>query len=174
MTAGSPHSRGQDKGGSDVLNFNVIIVTTDLSDYSLRALPYAVGLAERFDAELKVVSVNEPALPVSDVACVSPMIAAGDDERVAEIRTAIDRVIQEQVPPGVRCEAKVLFGNPVEAIVDYARETNADLIVSCTHGRGGLSHVLMGSTAEALVRHSPCPVLTLKQPMPVAGLKKGD
>ena len=156
-----------------MLNFNLIIVTTDLSDYSLRALPYAIGLAERFEAELKVVSVNEPALPVSDVAWVSPMIAATDDERAAEIKKTLDKLIADQVPSGVRAEAKVLIGNPVDAIVDYARESNADLIISCTHGRGGLSHVLMGSTAEALVRHSPCPVLTLKQPMPVGAVKKG-
>jgi universal stress protein A len=156
-----------------MLNFNLIIVTTDLSDYSLRALPYAVGLAERFDAELKVVSVNEPALPVSDVAWVSPMIAATDDERAAEIKQTLDKLITDQVPRTVRAESKVLFGNPVDAIVEFARETNADLIVSCTHGRGGLSHVLMGSTAEALVRHSPCPVLTLKQPMTVAAVRKG-
>lgn len=156
-----------------MLNFNVIIVTTDLSDYSLRALPYAVGLAERFDADLRVVSVNEPALPVSDVAWVSPMIAATDDERAAEIKRTLEKMIADQVPSNVRAEAKVLFGNPVDAIVEYAREINADLIVSCTHGRGGLSHVLLGSTAEALVRHSPCPVLTLKQPMPVAGVRKG-
>jgi universal stress protein A len=156
-----------------MLNFNLIIVTTDLSDYSLRALPYAIGLAERFDADLRVISVNEPALPVSDVAWVSPMIAATDDERAAEIKQTLDKLISDQVPSTVRAESKVLFGNPVDAIVEYARETNADLIVSCTHGRGGLSHVLMGSTAEALVRHSPCPVLTLKQPMPVAAVRKG-
>ena len=53
-----------------MLNFNVIIVTTDLSEYSLRALPYAVGLAERFDAELKLWCVAEPAIQVSDVAFV--------------------------------------------------------------------------------------------------------
>jgi len=156
-----------------MLNFNLIIVTTDLSDYSLRALPYAVGLAERFDANLRVVSVNEPALPVSDVAWVSPMMAATDDERAVEIKQTLDKLITDQVPRSVNAESKVLFGNPVDAIVEYARETNADLIVSCTHGRGGLSHVLMGSTAEALVRHSPCPVLTLKQPMTVAAVRKG-
>ena len=156
-----------------MLNFNLIIVTTDLSDYSLRALPYAVGLAERFDAELKVVSVNEPALQVADVAWVAPMVAATDDERTVEIKNALDKLIADKVPRGLRAESKVLFGNPVDAIVEFARDSNADLIVSCTHGRGGLSHVLMGSTAEALVRHSPCPVLTLKQPMPVGATKKG-
>jgi nucleotide-binding universal stress UspA family protein len=70
-------------------------------------------------------------------------------------------------------EAKVLNGNAVDQIVKYAGEVNADLIIACTHGRTGLAHVLMGSTAEALVRRSPCPVLTLKQPMPVAAVQRG-
>ena len=52
------------------LKFQVIVVPIDFSDYSLRALPYAVSLAERFDARLKIVYINEPSLQVSDVAWV--------------------------------------------------------------------------------------------------------
>jgi len=156
-----------------MLNFNVIVVTTDLSDYSLRALPYAIGLAERFDAKLKVVCVNEPALQVSDVAWVGIDTRASDEERQRDAMNAIEKIIREQVPRGVDVEAKVFTGNAVENIINYARDTNADLLVMCTHGRSGLSHVLMGSTAEAIVRRAPCPVLTLKQPMPVAAARKG-
>ena len=156
-----------------MLNFNVIVVTTDLSDYSLRALPYAVSLAERFDAKLKLVSVNEPTLQVSDVAWVGIDTRAADEGLVREAQTAIDRIIREQVPEGVDAEAKVFTGNAVDSIIDYCRDTNADLLVTCTHGRSGLSHVLMGSTAEALVRRAPCPVLTLKQPMPVGAARRG-
>jgi nucleotide-binding universal stress UspA family protein len=156
-----------------MLNFNVIVVTTDLSDYSLRALPYAIGLAERFDARLKIVCVNEPALQVSDVAWVGTDIRGSDEERKREAEDAIARIIRDQVPRGVDAEARVFTGNAVENIINYARDTNADLVVMCTHGRSGLSHVLMGSTAEAVVRRAPCPVLTLKQPMPVAAARKG-
>jgi nucleotide-binding universal stress UspA family protein len=156
-----------------MLNFNVIVVTTDLSDYSLRALPYAIGLAERFDARLKIVCVNEPALQVSDVAWVGTDIRGSDEERKREAEDAIARIIRDQVPRGVDAEARVFTGNAVENIINYARDTNADLVVMCTHGRSGLSHVLMGSTAEAVVRRAPCPVLTLKQPMPVAAARRG-
>jgi nucleotide-binding universal stress UspA family protein len=156
-----------------MLNFNLIIVTTDLSDYSMRALPYAVGLAERFDARLKVVCVVEPVMLAPDIAWVSVDGPMSEAERTVEIKASLDQVISEQVPAGVDVETQVMTGNPVEVIIEYARDTNADLIVACTHGRGGLSHLLMGSTAEALVRRSPCPVLTLKQPMPVTATKKG-
>ena len=155
-----------------MLNFNVIIVTTDLSDYSLRALPYAVGLAERFDAQLKVVCVNEPALQVSDVAFVGIDPLISQREHNAVVRDALAKVVAG-LPKSADIEAKVLDGNAVDQIVKYASAVNADLIVSCTHGRTGFSHVLMGSTAEALVRQSPCPVLTLKQPMPVAATQHG-
>jgi universal stress protein A len=155
-----------------MLNFNLIVVTTDLSEYSLRALPYAVGLAERFDAKLKIVCVNEPALQISDVAFVGLDPVVSQREHRAAIKDALAKVVAG-LPKSVDIEAKVLDGSAVEQIVNYANDTNADLIISCTHGRTGLSHVLMGSTAEALVRRSPCPVLTLKQPMTVAAQQRG-
>jgi nucleotide-binding universal stress UspA family protein len=155
-----------------MLNFNVIIVTTDLSEYSLRALPYAVGLAERFDAKLKVVCVNEPALQVSDVAFVGIDPIISQREHSAVVRDELAKIVSG-LPKTLNVEAKVLEGPAVDRIVKYASDINADLIVSCTHGRTGLSHALMGSTAEALVRRSPCPVLTLKQPMPIASSQHG-
>ena len=54
------------------------------------------------------------------------------------------------------------WGSPVEAIVDYASEKKIELIVIATHGRTGLSHVLLGSVAERIVREAPCPVLTIR------------
>jgi nucleotide-binding universal stress UspA family protein len=150
-----------------MLNFNLIVVTTDLSDYSLRALPYAVGLAERFDAGLKILCVKESTLPISDISG-APLDLLGTDEAVlAEARSTLEKIIDERVPRGVDAEATVLRGDAVDCIVDFARDIHADLLVMCTHGRRGLSHALMGSTAEAVVRKASCPVLMLRQPMPV-------
>lgn len=156
-----------------MLNFNVIVMTTDLSDYSLRALPYAVGLAERFDAQLKILCINEPNLPVADAAWGGFDVHANDEAVVAEARQKLEKIVREQVPRGVDVKATVVTGNAVEAIVEFARDQNADLLVMCTHGRTGLAHVLMGSTAEAVVRKAPCPVLTLRQPMPVSATPRG-
>jgi nucleotide-binding universal stress UspA family protein len=157
-----------------MLNFNVIVVPTDLSDYSLRALPYAVGLAERFDAHLKILCINEPAVPISDVTWAGIDVHATDDALLAQAQKALDKIVREQIPAGVDVESTVITGNAVDGIIEYAQDQNADLLVMCTHGRTGLSHVLMGSTAEAVVRRAHCPVLTLRQPMPVAASKRGS
>lgn len=156
-----------------MLNFNVIVLTTDLSDYSLRALPYAVGLAERFDARLKILCIHEPVVPVTEVAWAGVDMHVADNTLLTQARHELERIVREQVPPGVDAEAEVMTGNAVDGITDFARKHNADLLVMCTHGRTGLSHVLMGSTAEAVVRRAPCPVLTLRQPMPVAATQRG-
>jgi nucleotide-binding universal stress UspA family protein len=58
----------------------------------------------------------------------------------------------------------VLFGNPWSVICQYAKDAQIDLLVVSTHGRTGLRHVLIGSTAERIVQHAPCPVLVVKNP----------
>jgi nucleotide-binding universal stress UspA family protein len=62
---------------------------------------------------------------------------------------------------------KLLFGEEATEIISFANENHADLIVMGTHGRTGLSRLLMGSVAETVLRQAPCPVLTIKTPMKV-------
>lgn len=150
-----------------MLSFKIIVVPTDFSDHSLRAIPYAVDLAARYNARLKVIFVNEPSLQVSDVAWVGVDERTLDSDHVREARRHLEKLVLEQVPTDVPTDAEILSGNAVDEIIGFAREVNADLIVMATHGRGGVSHMLMGSTAEHVVRKAPCPVLTLKQPMTV-------
>jgi nucleotide-binding universal stress UspA family protein len=68
----------------------------------------------------------------------------------------------------VPVERRLLAGDPADAIIRLAESENIDLIVMGTHGRRGLSRLLMGSGAEAVVRAAPCPVLTVKQPVVTA------
>jgi len=72
----------------------------------------------------------------------------------------------EAIDPGngVRCSRHLVVGAPSTEIAKFAEEHDIDMIVLGTHGRTGLTRVLMGSVAEAVVRKAPCPVLTLKQP----------
>lgn len=148
-----------------MLSFKIIVVPTDFSDYSLRSLPYAIDLAARYGARLKIVFVNEPSLQVSDVAWVGVDERAMNTDHVREARRHLEKMVIDQVPPDVPADAEILSGNAVDEIIRYSRDVNADLIVMATHGRSGVSHMLMGSTAEQVVRKAPCPVLTLKQPM---------
>jgi nucleotide-binding universal stress UspA family protein len=143
---------------------NVIVVPTDLSDRSLTALDYAVGLADSYDARLKVVFVNEPGLKISDMAWVGIDERSMSEQQLAEARRSIERVVLDRIPVDIPADAEVLHGEAVGRIIEYASDVNADLIVMATHGRTGLSHVLLGSVAEQVVRKAPCPVLTLKKP----------
>ena len=150
-----------------MISFGVIVVPTDFSDHSLRALPYALGLAEKYGAKVKILYVNEPALQVSDMAWVGVDDRALKDEHVSEARKNMENIIRDQIPPEMAVETQVRSGDAVEEIIHFAEDVGADLIVMATHGRGGLSHILMGSTAEQVIRKASCPVLTLKHPMQV-------
>lgn len=152
-----------------MLHFNLILVPIDFSDKSMRALTYAIGFAEQFGAELRLLYVHEPMPRISDMAWQAANETETDTVRVERARKSIDEIIAERVPDSVAAKGEALIGSPTREITKFAKEINADLIIMATHGRTGLSHMLMGSTAEAVVRKAPCPVLTLKQPMLITG-----
>lgn len=143
-----------------------VLYPTDFSELSLRALTYAREFAEAFDAHLHCVHVIDEAYQYwtamgPEVATVSPAVedltsmAEGQMQHFAD-----EHLIGLKYAP----VTVVRSGKPFAEICAYARETSADLIVLATHGRGGLSHVLVGSTAEKVVRKAPCPVLTVRDP----------
>lgn len=149
-----------------MLSFNHILIPTDFSEQSLKALDYAIGLAERFSSDLWLVHVHEPFPRISDMAWEGVDVTERDREALDRVKKSLQKIARERVPKGVRIDTEAINGQPVREIIKCARR-GADLIVMATHGRTGLKHVLMGSTTEAVIRRAPCPVLALKQPMTV-------
>jgi nucleotide-binding universal stress UspA family protein len=145
-----------------MFSINVIVVPTDFSQQSLAALDYAVGLAQSYDARIKVIFVNEPGLKIAEMSWVGVEQGSMNQGQTTEARRAIEKIVLDRIPMEVTADARILYGEAVARIIDYASDVNADLIVMATHGRTGLSHVLLGSVAEQVVRRAPCPVLTLK------------
>jgi nucleotide-binding universal stress UspA family protein len=90
-----------------------------------------------------------------------PSFADMEQTRLKEMQEFID---QEVSDPNVKIEKIIRHGRPFIEILAVAREENVDLIVTATHGRGGLEHVLFGSVAEKVVRKAPCPVLSIRLP----------
>ncbi|MFO1091800.1 MAG: universal stress protein [Planctomycetaceae bacterium] len=140
-----------------------ILVPTDLSEFSQHAVRYGCEFARRFQAELHLLTV------VQDVVALIPepgMAFPAPGEYMQELRDAsreaLERLPEPQAAAGLTITREVRVGTPFLEIVRYARETNADLVVVGTHGRSGLAHVLLGSTAEKVVRKAPCPVLTVR------------
>lgn len=141
-----------------------IIFPTDFSSLSDAALAHATSLARDTGAMLLIVHVEEPA-----VAYGGGEMYYGLPEPSVEAQL---KMLHAVVPadPEVPFEHRLLTGAPADAIVQLAAEEYADLIVMATHGRTGLRRLLMGSVAEEVIRHAPCPVLTVRQPheQPVA------
>jgi nucleotide-binding universal stress UspA family protein len=147
-----------------VLEIRSILAPTDFSRHAEGALRYAFGLSQRFSATLHLLHVlPDVVVPVGPDPSLTPSLPPDYyTETETRSREALLKVIDPSWPnpPGV--EVAVRWGGPVDAIVAYAADRSIGLIVIATHGRTGLSHALLGSVAERIVREAPCPVLTIR------------
>lgn len=142
-----------------------ILWPTDFSPLSVEGARYARAFRETFGAELHVIHVIPPSL-TPDFAVTLPTevpVTYSEDDLAKSCRARLEELIPAQFGSATGVTARVLFGNPWSAICKYAEEAAIDLVVVATHGRTGLRHVLIGSTAERIVQHAPCPVLTVKR-----------
>ncbi len=150
-----------------MLAIKKILCPVDFSSCSAAALDAALDLATKFDSTLTVMHVYEVHRYVRPDLTI--WTHAGEARPLSEL--ARDQAVNEMDELSERCKAvkveasfKVVEGLPVNVIVETAEQGEYDLLVLGTHGRTGLSHLLMGSVAERVVRASPIPVLTFKEP----------
>jgi universal stress protein A len=135
--------------------FNRILCPIDFDGNSLDALRLARRIAERDKATLYVLHVVPPQDPL---VMSAPAITQRDEQHA---RTELQKVSNAELK-GVDHEVLLRFGHPAEEIVAAETETKAELLVMATHGRTGVSHFIMGSVAEKVVRESACPVLSVR------------
>lgn len=139
-----------------------LLFPTDFSEPSKVAQQYAMALAHQFDAELHLLHVVSPVMPYTDISTgwAMPQFETQQQLEAAE-RTLMETVIDEKWSSEHRVIRSTVFGIPVDQILSYAKNQEIDLIVLGTHGFSGLTHALIGSVAEKLVRLAHCPVLTV-------------
>ncbi len=140
-----------------------ILISTDGSDISQKAVQSAVTLAKATGAELFAISVKEP-FPysaISEMQPVPPQEFFDAQERIAGER--VKAVGDVAGAAGVACHAHTVEAlHPWEAILDHAKTQGCDLIVMASHGRRGLSALLLGSETQKVLTHSAIPVLVIK------------
>lgn len=137
--------------------FRKILCPIDFSEHSLRAFDIALKMAKQNDAALCLLSVA----PVpAGAAGFQPVPMDPYPYLEEDRRNRLEKLKRKRVPAATRCETLVLSGDPAEQVLATARSRKADLIVMGTHGRKGLSHLVLGSVAERVARESPVPVLT--------------
>ena len=143
--------------------FKRILFPTDGSDITNKAVQTALSLARLSGAELRVLAVKEP-FPysaVSEMQPVPPQEFFDAQERVASAR--VKAVTAAADAAGVPCQGHTVEGlHPWEAILDHAKSQSCDLIVMASHGRRGVSALLIGSETQKVLTHSKLPVLVVR------------
>ena len=144
--------------------FKRILVPTDFSAPSDAALEYARTVATRFGASLHLLHVAEdPYRALYSAEVYVPEVEGLRDEILRYALGRLNHRLTPQDVSEVHATTDAVIGTPASSIVEYAAGHDIDLIVMGTHGRGGMSHLVMGSIAERVVRTAPCPVLTVRQ-----------
>ena len=134
-----------------------ILFPTDFSTASDAALVHAESLARQMNARLLIVHVEEP-----------PLAYGGGELYYGLPEPSSERILKmlEDVKPSdpsVPYTHRLTMGDPAGEVVRIAEDENAEMIIIGTHGRTGMTRLLMGSVAEAIVRRAPCPVLVYRE-----------
>jgi nucleotide-binding universal stress UspA family protein len=146
-----------------MITIKTILVPTDFSEPAVAALNYGRTLAAQFGATLHVVHVVED-LMLKAITAEGFVTYMPDLQRQLEeaARKRLDAVIAGQAAGAARIVPTIITSNSAaEAIATFAKDARVDVIVIGTHGRSGVSRLLLGSVAERVVRTAPCPVLTV-------------
>ena len=143
------------------LNIQQILVPTDFSEPSKKAVKYAVSVAERFGAKITLLHVIE--LPITYPDGGYYPFVVEPDRIMSAAKATVDKFCKaENITPHLIRETLIQEGISYQEIVKAAKALKMDLIIIATHGHTGLAHVLLGSTTEGVVRHAPCPVLVVR------------
>ncbi len=143
---------------TDPLNVHKVLVPLDFSDPSQQAIQYARRFAAPSNAELLLLYVIEPVAYPAELGVVINLDADLAERALGEL----EKLRQQHLGDYPRARCVVRSGVADAEIVSTARDEHVELIVIGTHGFSGLKHLLLGSTAERVVRDAPCPVLTVR------------
>lgn len=145
-----------------MIHFNKILCPYDLSDYAEEAIKYAVKLS---DKDTEIVLLNVIQLPY----IIDPNGFTYYDLKVDELKNDFEKAMTEKVEilkvkfPNHNFSYSIEVGsNPADVVLNYQKKENFELIVIGSHGRKGISRLLMGSVAESIMRDADCPVLIIK------------
>lgn len=143
------------------LAYRRVLAPTDFSEPSLKALDYALTLAEPAGGAVRLIHVLEPSSDYLNFDTLS--VLRPDEEASTRCQEELGRLAHERRHNRASITCQMSVGRPSAEIVQAAKDFRAELLVVSTHGRTGLKHLLLGSVAERIVRNAPCPVLIVRK-----------
>ena len=151
-----------EKGRCQMISIQGVMVPVDFSKESILAAKFGASLAEEYKTKLYVLHVMEPVHPSLRGYIVD--FEQFQQRMIAQAKEDLENVIPKAVKDRIPVEFILEIGHPSYVIVEKAKELGVDVVVIATHGRTGLSYVLLGSVAEKVIRHAPCPVFVIRNP----------
>ena len=139
-----------------------ILVTTDLSDFSLAAIEYAASFGLLYSARLYLLHVVDKVPATFSLHGLDPDATPISQNLEAQHTRMLEEFVAKKLGADMKLTLIVRSGTPSDEIQHFAEEEGIDLIVMATHGRTGLRHIVLGSVTEKVVRLSTVPVLTVK------------
>jgi nucleotide-binding universal stress UspA family protein len=143
--------------------FKTILYATDFSESSLTAADYALTLVKLTGARLKVLHVIGELADPRRSQLQPETLCLLERELEAQAIKEMQSFCRERFGEEIEYEKEVVVGTPFQEILKRIEQGDVDLVVVGTHGRTGIEHVIVGSTAERLVRRSKVPVLTVRE-----------
>jgi len=140
--------------------FKTILCPTDFSEGSYRALAYGLRLATLDEGTLLVAHVIH--VPSGELYQPDGHVLTFEEAK-QRARARLEELRVQRLDNYPRCELIVDIGDPYRQLMALARDRRVDLIVTATHGRTGIEHLVIGSVAEKIIRHAPCPVLVVRR-----------
>ena len=145
-----------------MIDLKRVLIPTDFSDYSAEGLKYGCALAEKFEAEIHLLHVLEMHPSTTPTFGGGLALTNFVQESKEAANQALSKLPTTEWSSGRSIVRATADGSPFVEIIRYAKDNDIDLIVMGTHGRSGLTQMLIGGVAEKVVRKSPCPVLTVR------------
>ncbi|HMA61506.1 MAG TPA: universal stress protein [bacterium] len=140
-----------------------ILCPLDFSKHSMEALDNAIELSRQLSSKLILAHVITPIPVVPTPSHPSEFDISSYREMLKDTANKnMDSIVKDKLPSEVEYKKIISSGDPAQEIDKIAQSEDVDLLVISTHGRSGLKHLIFGSVAEKIIRHSHCPVLTIK------------
>ncbi len=145
-----------------VLRIQRILVPVDFSASAEKAMHYAVSFARQFDAKIILLHVRPVPYYPAEIGGF-PAVVPTTEPLTEKLKARLEADVARLIPPEMHERTVFRIGTAFDEICKCARRLGTDLIIIATHGHTGLKHMLLGSTAERVVRHAPCPVLVVRE-----------
>lgn len=142
--------------------FKTVLCPTDFSDESYRAIDYGLRFAQSADGTLLIAHIiHLPTGEMHESAGDTVHVITFDEARRRDF-ARLEEIRTQRLGGYPKSELLVDVGEPYEQLMSIARQRQVDLIVTATHGRSGLRHLVLGSVAERIIRNAPCPVFVVR------------